>query len=224
MVGTRRSMLLQNGWICPMDDFGTEFRDGWLLVRDGLVEAVGDGTPPVSETARRPRRRGGHTRPRHTSPRRSKRMSTASSCTAAGPSSTSNSSAGSQATCGAHTASTSRRTTYALRADGRRRGALPDLEPAPGCQRRAGATCSTRAYRIGLGVDGPASNERADLFFEVNQALLVARGRGGPTALTVRQALRLATRGGADVLGRDDIGQLAPGKRADLASQASAPR
>ncbi len=70
---------------------------------------------------------------------------------------------------------------------------------------------------VGLGVDGSASNERSDLFFEVKQALLVARGRGGPTALTVREALRLATRGGADVLGRDDIGQLAPGKRADLA-------
>ncbi|HEY7603251.1 MAG TPA: 8-oxoguanine deaminase [Gaiellaceae bacterium] len=70
---------------------------------------------------------------------------------------------------------------------------------------------------VGLGVDGSASNERSDLFFEVKQALLVARGRGGPQAMTVREALRLATRGGAAVLGRDDIGQLAPGKRADLA-------
>ena len=70
---------------------------------------------------------------------------------------------------------------------------------------------------VGLGVDGSASNERSDLFFEVKQALLVARGRGGPTAMTVREALRLGTRGGAAVLGRDDIGQLAPGKRADIA-------
>jgi cytosine/adenosine deaminase-related metal-dependent hydrolase len=70
---------------------------------------------------------------------------------------------------------------------------------------------------VGLGVDGSASNERSDLLFEVKQALLVARGRGGPRALTVREALRIGTRGGADVLGRDDIGQLAPGKRADLA-------
>ncbi len=70
---------------------------------------------------------------------------------------------------------------------------------------------------VGLGVDGSASNERSDLFFEVKQALLVARGRGGPAALTVREALRLGTRGSAAVLGRDDIGQLAPGKRADLA-------
>ena len=70
---------------------------------------------------------------------------------------------------------------------------------------------------VGLGVDGSASNERSDLFFEVKQALLVARGRGGPKAMTVREALRLGTRGGAAVLGRDDIGELAPGKRADLA-------
>src|SRR5436190_15925002 len=49
--------------------------------------------------------------------------------------------------------------------------------------------------RVGLGVDGSASNERSDLLFEVKQALLVARGRGGPTALTVRDALRLGSRG-----------------------------
>jgi cytosine/adenosine deaminase-related metal-dependent hydrolase len=71
--------------------------------------------------------------------------------------------------------------------------------------------------RVGLGVDGSASNERSDLFLEVKQALLVARGRGGPTAMTVRDALALATRGGAAVLGRDDIGSLEPGKCADFA-------
>ena len=71
--------------------------------------------------------------------------------------------------------------------------------------------------RVGLGVDGSASNERSDLFLEVKQALLVARGLGGPTALTSREALRLGTRGGAAVLGRDDIGELSPGKCADLA-------
>ena len=71
--------------------------------------------------------------------------------------------------------------------------------------------------RVGLGVDGSASNERSDLFLEVKQALLVARGRGGPGALTVREALRLVTRGGAAVLRRDDIGSLEPGKRADFA-------
>ena len=70
---------------------------------------------------------------------------------------------------------------------------------------------------VGLGVDGSASNERSDLFLEVKQALLVARGRGGPEAMTAREALRLGTRGGAAVLGRDDIGSLEPGKCADLA-------
>ena len=71
--------------------------------------------------------------------------------------------------------------------------------------------------RVGLGVDGSASNERGDLLHEVKQALLVARGRGGPRAMTAREALRLGTRGGAAVLGRDDIGSLEPGKRADFA-------
>ena len=71
--------------------------------------------------------------------------------------------------------------------------------------------------RVGLGVDGSASNERGDLFLEVKQALLVARGRGGPEALTAREALRLGTRGGAQVLKRDDLGSLEPGKCADLA-------
>src|SRR5213078_4548124 len=71
--------------------------------------------------------------------------------------------------------------------------------------------------RVGLGVDGSASNERGDLFLEVKQALLVARARGGAEAMTARDALRLATRGGATVLQRDDIGSLEPGKRADVA-------
>ena len=71
--------------------------------------------------------------------------------------------------------------------------------------------------RVGLGVDGSASNERGDLAFEVKQAMLVARGRHGPQAMTAREALRLATRGGASVLRRDDIGAIEPGMRADLA-------
>ncbi len=71
--------------------------------------------------------------------------------------------------------------------------------------------------RVGLGVDGSASNERSDLFHEVKQALLAARGRGGPAAMTARDALRIGTRGGAEVLRRDDIGRLEPGKRADIA-------
>ena len=70
---------------------------------------------------------------------------------------------------------------------------------------------------VGLGVDGSASNERSDLFLEVKQALLLARLRGGPAAMTVRQALHLATRGGARAIGRSDIGSLEPGKCADIA-------
>jgi 8-oxoguanine deaminase len=71
--------------------------------------------------------------------------------------------------------------------------------------------------RLGLGVDGSASNERGDLFLEVKQAMLLARGRGGGAAMTARDALRLGTRGGAAVLGRDDIGSLEAGKCADIA-------
>jgi cytosine/adenosine deaminase-related metal-dependent hydrolase len=71
--------------------------------------------------------------------------------------------------------------------------------------------------RVGLGVDGSASNERGDLFLEVKQALLVARGRGGGAAMTAREAIGLATRGGAAVLRRDDIGSLEAGMCADFA-------
>ena len=70
---------------------------------------------------------------------------------------------------------------------------------------------------VGLGVDGSASNERGDLLMETKQALLSARARGGPAAMTAREALRLGTRGGAQVLGREDIGSLEPGKCADFA-------
>jgi cytosine/adenosine deaminase-related metal-dependent hydrolase len=74
-----------------------------------------------------------------------------------------------------------------------------------------------RGVPVGLGVDGSASNERGDLLFEVKQALLVARARGGAAAMTVRNGLRLGTRGGADVLGRADLGALTPGRCADFA-------
>ena len=89
---------------------------------------------------------------------------------------------------------------------------------------------------VGLGVDGSASNDGAHLLGEARQALLLARvGRSlapaapgpdgqprhgcdlGPAEMTARDSLALATRGGARVLGRDDIGHLAPGMAADLA-------
>jgi cytosine/adenosine deaminase-related metal-dependent hydrolase len=70
---------------------------------------------------------------------------------------------------------------------------------------------------VGLGVDGPASNESSDLFGEIRQAMLASRAGGAETGLSAREALRLATRGGADVLGRDDVGSLEVGKRGDVA-------
>ena len=72
--------------------------------------------------------------------------------------------------------------------------------------------------RVGLGVDGSASNERGDLCFELKQALLCARVRGGPGAMSAREALRLATRGGAArPAARRHRARSSPGKRADLA-------
>jgi 8-oxoguanine deaminase len=75
--------------------------------------------------------------------------------------------------------------------------------------RRAGA-------RVGLGVDGSASNDSSNILAEARQALLLNRVAGGPAALTAVEVFRMATRGGAEVLGRDDIGYLAPGMAADF--------
>src|SRR5207247_2160512 len=72
--------------------------------------------------------------------------------------------------------------------------------------------------RVGLGVDGSASNEDANLAMEAHQALLLARVRSSsPSALDARTAWRLATQGGAECLGREDCGTLEPGKCADIA-------
>ncbi len=71
---------------------------------------------------------------------------------------------------------------------------------------------------VGLGVDGAASNESCALWEELRHALLLARAKGGPQALTVRDAVDMATMGGARVLGRqDEIGSLEVGKLADVA-------
>jgi cytosine/adenosine deaminase-related metal-dependent hydrolase len=83
--------------------------------------------------------------------------------------------------------------------------------------------CRTRALLaagvpVGLGVDGAASNEESSLLAEVKAATLVARAAGGPRAMGVREALELATLGGARLLGREaEIGSLEPGKLADVA-------
>jgi len=72
--------------------------------------------------------------------------------------------------------------------------------------------------RVGLGVDGAASNEAAGMLDDVRHALLFARATGGPQALAVRDALEMGTVGGAAVLNRsDEIGSLETGKLADLA-------
>ena len=69
---------------------------------------------------------------------------------------------------------------------------------------------------VGIGCDGSASADCASLWLETRGALLLARLRGGPRAMQAREALELATLGGAACLGRDDIGCLAPGRAGDL--------
>lgn len=93
----------------------------------------------------------------------------------------------------------------------------------PTSNMRLGSGCApVRALRrsgspVGLGVDGSASNDSSHMLAEARQALLLQRLRHGASALTVRDALRMATVEGARCLGRDDIGTLEPGKRGDVA-------
>ncbi|MEC8629112.1 MAG: 8-oxoguanine deaminase [Pseudomonadota bacterium] len=70
---------------------------------------------------------------------------------------------------------------------------------------------------VGLGVDGSASNDAGNLIAEARQAMLLQRVSRGADAMSAREALFIATRGGARVLGRDDVGQITVGKRADVA-------
>lgn len=71
--------------------------------------------------------------------------------------------------------------------------------------------------KVGLGVDGSASNDAGNLVLEARQSMLLQRVSRGADAMSAREALEIATRGGAEVLGRHDCGQIAVGKRADLA-------
>lgn len=70
---------------------------------------------------------------------------------------------------------------------------------------------------VGLGVDGSASNDAGNLVAEARMSLLLQRVANGADAMSAREALEIATRGGADVLGRPDCGRIAVGKRADIA-------
>ena len=71
--------------------------------------------------------------------------------------------------------------------------------------------------RVGLGVDGSASNDSSNLMQEVRQALLLGRLRYGAEPVTHQSVLQIATRGGADLLGRPELGELRPGAAADVA-------
>ncbi len=74
-----------------------------------------------------------------------------------------------------------------------------------------------RGVSVGLGADGSASNDNGNLILEARQAMLMQRVANGADAMSSREALEIATRGGADVLNRPDCGRLEPSKRADIA-------
>ncbi len=78
-------------------------------------------------------------------------------------------------------------------------------------------TMRDQGVKVGLGADGSASNDNGNLMLEARQAMLLQRVANGADAMSAREALEIATRGGADVLGRPDCGRLMPGKRADIA-------
>ena len=139
------------------------------------------------------------------------RRSTAARCTAAAPSSTSTRSAGSKATSGARTASTSPAGRRAARETDTGVAHCPTSNLRLGARDRAGARAARRRLPSVWRLDGSASNERSDLFFEVKQALLARARARRPEAMTAREALRLGTRGGAASSAAGDIGSLEPG-------------
>ena len=71
--------------------------------------------------------------------------------------------------------------------------------------------------RVGLGVDGAASNDGNNMILEARQAMLLQRVKNGAAAMSPLEALEMATRDGADILGRPECGRLEVGKRADIA-------
>jgi cytosine/adenosine deaminase-related metal-dependent hydrolase len=85
-----------------------------------------------------------------------------------------------------------------------------------------GGICPVRDLRtagspVGLGCDGSSSNDAASLWLEARTALLLGRQRGGPTGMSARDVLDMATRGGAACLGRAGVvGELSPGSAGDL--------
>ena len=92
----------------------------------------------------------------------------------------------------------------------------------PTSNMRLGSGCAripemlSKGIRVGLGVDGSASNDTSDMLGELRNCFLLHRLVGGSQAITTRQVLRMATQGGASLLGRDDIGTIEVGKCADV--------
>ena len=102
-----------------------------------------------------------------------------------------------------------------------RTGTVVSHCPCSNCRLRSGIA-PVRAMRdagvkVGLGVDGSASNDTGNLVLEARQAMLLQRVANGADAMSARSALDIATRGGARVLGRSDCGMIEVGKRADIA-------
>jgi hypothetical protein len=114
--------------------------------------------------------------------------------------------AGSGRMCGMPIASNWTRPRLRFCADADWRGPLPLLQLPFGQRDRPLRAMLDRRVPVGLGVDGSASNDSGHLLNEARQSLLLQRVIHGAEAMTPREALRLATRGGAQVLGRGDLG------------------